>query len=463
MSQEGTHALLLRLRRGVGANGIMQVIQLIVRLGEAPIFISIIGAVGYGEWLLVSALPAALSLSDGGFTRTINREMVMSAARGDNRNLSRMFKTGWVMLLFLSAVFILILALIVSFLSLGHWLNINSTDNSSVNVAFILLAGQALLRFQCTLLYGAYASQKKYATGTLYSSLTYLFPFIGTAFGLVVARDIVGAAFGAFVGIVIAFIVMRLMLLKHHSQFSYGFDCLSLKESKRLLLPSIANMAFPIGEMINMQGTRLLIGVLGGPAILAGFSTLRTLSRTALQPVLAVSRAMEVELSIAHGEASIDRLKKMFVLGSHYAFWLSLMLVVILFVVGEVVYKVWIGSAIPFESDLFIILLVTAFLSSIWNVILVVPASANRHEKIAFFYLLIFGIFGISVAWMLFPVFSSKSPALALVISDLVMIWIVLSVACSISRVPRLDWLKGCLRVPSINQLMRLIRPTKKR
>jgi O-antigen/teichoic acid export membrane protein len=459
MSQEGTHALLLRLRRGVGANGLMQFVQLLLRLGEAPLFILIIGAAGYGEWLLVSALPAAFSLGDGGFTRTINREMVMSAAKGDKRTLSRMFKTGWVMLLSLSAVFILILLLIVSFLPLGQWLNIESTDSSSVKIAFTLLAVQALVRFQCTLLYGAYASQKKYATGTLYSSLTYLFPFIGVACGLMVTKDIVGAAVGSLIGAVFAFIVMRLMLVKHHSDFSYGFDGLSLTESRRLLLPSLANMAFPIGEMINMQGTRLLIGILAGPAMLASFSTLRTLSRTALQPVLAVSRAMEAELSIAHGEGNTKRLKKLFVLGSHYAFWASLALAAILVLVGESAYNVWINGAIQFDNELFNILLMTAFLSSIWNVILVVPASANRHERIASYYLLIFGVFGISFAWILFPMLGDRSPAIALILSDLAMIWIVLAAACSITQVPKMDWLKGCISIPSVRQILRIFRP----
>jgi hypothetical protein len=60
--------IIRRLLRGFGAQGLVQGVQLFVRLAEVPLLLSCWGAQLYGEWLMLSAIPLCLSVCDGGFT-----------------------------------------------------------------------------------------------------------------------------------------------------------------------------------------------------------------------------------------------------------------------------------------------------------------------------------------------------------------------------------------------------------
>ena len=84
-----------RIIRGLGANGVTQASQLLMRLAEVPVLLLLWGAAGYGEWLLIAALPTALSFSDGGFTKTARREMAMRAGRDDSVGIAAVFQSTW--------------------------------------------------------------------------------------------------------------------------------------------------------------------------------------------------------------------------------------------------------------------------------------------------------------------------------------------------------------------------------
>ena len=72
-----TSSLRGRLSRGLGAQGFSQVVQILIRLGEVPLLLHFWGTQLYGEWLMLTAIPAYLAIADGGFTGAASREMSM--------------------------------------------------------------------------------------------------------------------------------------------------------------------------------------------------------------------------------------------------------------------------------------------------------------------------------------------------------------------------------------------------
>ena len=93
-----------RLARGLGANGLMQMSQLFMRLAEIPLLLSFWGAQGYGEWLMITALPTALALSDGGLTKTAQRQMTMQIAGQNEEGAIATYQSTWITLLLVSVV-----------------------------------------------------------------------------------------------------------------------------------------------------------------------------------------------------------------------------------------------------------------------------------------------------------------------------------------------------------------------
>src|ERR1700693_4636189 len=101
-----------RLMRSFGANALGPVVTAIIQLGSVPIFLHAWGAAKYGDWLLLSAIPSYLSLSDLGFGDASGSDMCMRVAAGDRHGAIETFQSSWVLLTLVS-LFISLLAGVV--------------------------------------------------------------------------------------------------------------------------------------------------------------------------------------------------------------------------------------------------------------------------------------------------------------------------------------------------------------
>ena len=53
--------------RGLGANGLALLVTLIIQVLSVPVFLYSVGVNAYAEWLILTAIPSYLSLTDLGF------------------------------------------------------------------------------------------------------------------------------------------------------------------------------------------------------------------------------------------------------------------------------------------------------------------------------------------------------------------------------------------------------------
>ena len=89
-----------RLLKGIGAQSFSQAVQIFIRLAEVPLLLSFWGTQLYGEWLMLSAIPVYLTISDGGFAGAACREMTMRSGEGKQEpNSGGISKTTWVLLI----------------------------------------------------------------------------------------------------------------------------------------------------------------------------------------------------------------------------------------------------------------------------------------------------------------------------------------------------------------------------
>lgn len=437
-----------RLARGLGAHGVMQLVQLFIRVAEIPLFLALWGAVGYGEWLMVASLPSALALSDGGFTKAASREMAMRASRGDEAGALQSFQSGWLLLVILSVVVMAMLAVILPFIPLDNWLKLSTVDSNELVSTLLLLAAQVFVSFQCGLLYGAFASQGSYATGTLYLALAYALGFIGLALGMAISEGMLSAASGAILGWLLGYLILWLAVRRTYPLLAYGLHHVSRIEMKRLFAPSFANLAFPIGDALNVQGIRILVGVMLGPGMLAVFSSIRTLCRVALQPVTSIARTIEPEISLAYGAGDSTRVRKLLLGGSRSAFWLSICLCVLLMLFGPLIFGVWTDYRLKFDWTTFSILLGASLIGSLWCVALTVPVATNRHMRVSIWFLVVYGVGSVALTWALTTMITINGAALAILIVEIAMAIIVVSASAKMVAHPLTEWPWAIVRMP---------------
>jgi O-antigen/teichoic acid export membrane protein len=425
-----------RLIRGLGAHGILQVIQTIIRIAEVPLLLGTLGATGYGEWLMIATLPTVLVISDGGVTKTTQRLMAINSGIGNSHEVKASFQNGWTLLIILSFISIVSICIGVFLLPIRDWLNLTSITKENLSWTIILLALQVFVAFQCTLIAGAYSSIKRNATGTLLLSLAFFIGFLGLSIGVAAYKSMLAGAIGLSGGWLLGFLIMLFSIKKKHPQFEYGFTHCSQNRMREMMAPSFASMAIPLADVLNIQGVRLVLGITAGPTTLATFSAIRTLCRVALQPVLSITRTVEPEMSIAYGEKNNTKLNRLLVKTCQSAILLSLALSTALLVGGHSFFEIWTKGQLLFDWQIFIALLAASFFSAFWAGPLTLIVSTNRHLFMGSMYFFVYGILSIIGVGLISKFFSASNASLWLAVVEILIACIAFTICCRLTGIP---------------------------
>jgi O-antigen/teichoic acid export membrane protein len=149
------------------------------------------------------------------------------------------------------------------------------------------------------------------------------------------------------------------------------------------------------------------------------FSTLRTLTRFSFQITTVIAATIWPELSTAYGAQQWPVARKLHRYACQASLCFSVVSSTALLFSGEWIVRVWTHGGVTFDATVFRILLVVIVANSLWYTSSVVPMAANRHERLALFYLV--GAAGsLGIADMLLPHSGLSGAALALLFFELV-------------------------------------------
>lgn len=436
-----------RLRKGLGAQGVGQAVNLLIRLAEVPLLLSFWDAERYGEWLMVAAVPSYLAMADGGFTGTTQREMTMRMGAGDRQGALAAFQSTWVMLLVLSSILMGLTSLATAYLPLDQWLKLSSIQGETLTVVILLLTAHIVLGFQCGLAYGGYSCVGRYGRGTNLATLMYLLDFAGLTLAVMLGGGPVAAAGGFLAGRGIALMIFLLDLPNVAPWLHFGWQHASILQIGGLLRPSLASMAFPLGGALNVQGMRLVVGFVLGPVAVAAFSTIRTLCRSAMQPIVVVARLIEPEMALAYGANNYDIIRKLFIRSSQVTLWAAFSGCLILWFLGETLLGWWARNQLTLDTLLYAFLLMASATNSLWFTALMVPFATNRHERVAFFFLLInSGMLLLAIGFMAW--LGLAGAGVAVLLTEMAMVGAILPTAFRLSDVTFGNWLEQVVKLP---------------
>lgn len=294
---------LRRISAGAGANVVNLVYQIVIVGISVPVLAGAWGVEQYGVWVMLTAIPAYLALSDFGFSTAATNDIAMHYARGDTRRAVVVLHSVWALSLIVSAVIVGGLALLVTAAEL--WAP-ETWSLAAFGWTILLLGVYAVLNLTSRTILGVFRATGHYARGTLaYDALqfiegcTYMAAawfgggFIGAAAAMVIVRS---------VNLLSLAVMLRVIL----PDLPLGFAGANVSTLKRLVKPAAASMAIPISMALNMQGVALVVGAVVSPTATAVLSATRTISRVAVQVISAVNRAMIPELSAASARGDIE-------------------------------------------------------------------------------------------------------------------------------------------------------------
>jgi O-antigen/teichoic acid export membrane protein len=402
-----------RLIRGFGATALGPVITAFVQIVSVPIFLHFWGAKMYGEWLILSAIPSYLVLSDLGFGNVAANDMTMRVAAGDRDGALETFQSTWALILIISVVVGLAVLGVIWFLPVAQWLNISSLSAIEVRSIFTLFLVEMLFVVQSSLINAGFRCDGNYAYGMFFTNMVRI-----AEFGVTVSAVALGARPLKVVGILVVTracgtLVMGWRMVRKSPWLRFGIANAQFISIRRLASPAFAFMAFPAGNALSVQGMVVMIGVVLGPLAVTAFSTMRTLTRFSFQIVTVIAATIWPELSAAYGAHQWSVARKLHRFACQASLGFSVLSVIGLLFFGQSIIHIWTHGRVAFDSTTFELLLLVIVANAFWYTSSVVPLAANRHEKLALFYL--FGSAGsLGLAYLFESHFGLPGAALAL-------------------------------------------------
>jgi len=421
-----------RLVNGFTANGFSQLSNIICQLLAVPVLLHYWGIELYGEWLILSTIPAYLAMSEMGFSSVAANEMTMLVAKRDRSEALKVFQSTSIFLIIISVV-ISIAVLWASLFPITEWLNISSITKADVALIILIMGTQVIFGLQGGLINAGFRCDGNFAlgiwlasaTGLAETGLLLLSVFLG-AQPLVVAMLVLSSR-------VVSFFVMRLILYRKSPWICYGVPQSAIRRIRQMARPSLAFMGFPIGNAIKNQGMLTVVGMTLGPAFVVVLSTTRTILNVAQKSLGMVSNAVWPEMSTAYGAGDMAMARKLHRGACKLSLWISLCAVLGLFCFGESVLEVWTRGEVPFDSVFFSLMLLVIFVHSLWFASYVVPAATNKHEKLSLVYL-VGACLSIAIAMSITRQNGLTGIALSLLVVDLVMVLFVVNLSLSILK-----------------------------
>jgi O-antigen/teichoic acid export membrane protein len=397
---------------GVAAHLYSQVITIVTQLATLPIFLARWSTEQYGQWIVLSAIPAYLTVADFGIASAGANMMSMHRARGEMADVNRVFHSS----IFVMVVMVPLLAVctVVPLLVFGFGLSVDQ------RVALAALVLASLLSVGCGLFDCAYRPFGKYPKVTWLLSTTRVVDWVGTISGVYIGGTLSSAAFGMLFGRAVSCIALFLFALKDVPELKWSLSQADGKLIKQLIRSGIGFLSFPIGNMLTLQGMVVLVGAqLGGGAV-ALFNTSRTLARLLSQMAILTGKSMAPEISNLFGagkEHEGDILIRQLL-------WTILPLTIVgavaLEFIGPMILDYWSRGKLTFDRTVFTWLVAGAVCAGYWQIRSTKLTATNRHSLLAIMFLIV-SVGALLVAYLTEKAFGIASAAAATFLVEFLM------------------------------------------
>jgi O-antigen/teichoic acid export membrane protein len=400
---------------GLGANVFGQAVTIAIQLLSLPIFLHFWSISLYGEWLMLSAIPAYMSAMDVGILSVGMNRMTILAAGGDLRSAERVFHS-------LLAFALLAIGVVGTVVLAGLWLFSFGDTGSEIEhrLTLSMLLITSLMCVFCGLFEAVFRASDAYAKGIIALNLGRLSEWMGSIVGLVLGRSLFHVGLGLLCGRMLANVMTWIYVTRRYPQYRWHTREASRSELTAMILPGLSYLSLPAANALSLQGMVLLVGTMFGTPTLAVFSAYRTLSRVGFQAVNMLGRVLWPEFSRRYGERAYGTMQTLYRYGTFATLMASLGVALILYFAAPVILSIWTHGKISYLPVLFnILLLITAF-SGIWQVGLILLTAVNQLGTVSIIYVAVSAL-SLGAAYIAGRWSGIEGASLAMLITELVM------------------------------------------
>ncbi len=376
-----------RLVTGTMAGIYGQVIQLFIQLVSVPVMATHWGLAGYGSWLILFTVPSLLALGDFGLTTAGANTMTEAAARGDHAAAARIYAALRLVTLVIGGAVFGLAALYVLVLA-PHGLDFaQGFAQGQAGLTMLMLMGYGFLALQNGVSLAGFRAADAFASsGTLYQSV-----ILAEALGAIVAAALgYGplAVASAYLGARLAGSVVLALYLRRVAPWLRTAPWTApWVELRPLLAPAMAALAMPAGNAVLYQGAVMAIGAACGTAAVPAFTTVRTLSRTALQFAYRFNTASMPRYTVASALGDEAAKARLVFINLAVAVALVVPAAVGILLLGQAVIGLWTRGTIHADLALLAVMVGAMLGDAAWQPMANLIMAINRHARFTYVFL----------------------------------------------------------------------------
>lgn len=400
-----------RIIAGIGAGSFGMAINTGIQFVSLPLFLHYWDTSTYGVWLMLSAIPAYLSMADVGMVTAAGNRMTMAQGKGDPAEANRVFQSTSVLIVSICASLAVLIVPLILWVPL-HWLR--SVDQ---RLALSFLCLNVLITLISGLPESIFRSTQRYAFGTLLGNSARLAEWCGSMLGLALVGSFAAVALGGLVVRTMSLVTGIMLTRTHNNGIEWGVKHANRHEIIAMIKPALSFMAFPLANALSFQSLTLLVGNVFGPSTVAIFNTYRTIARVSVQITAIFSHSLWPEFSRLFAANYPQAINKLFrqanLLGGAQAVLLS----VVLYFTSPWLIRVWTHAAIPFVPVLMLLMLLYASVGGLWHISRILLMATNQHSGLAY-WALATGAVSIILAWALSHMLGVSGVVVAMLLSE---------------------------------------------
>lgn len=333
-----------------------------------PMFALQWGAELYGEWLLVTAVPAYIMLApDFGIAPVASNRISILSGAGRDLEAQTLYRTTFFAIFLGTALFCLLGWAVSPLIPWTRIFSLRHLTNRDATFLVGLLCAQLMIQQLIGTVGSSYRAAEKnprsaligslFGVGELASALVALHSGFGPLQFCLVILGNKGAA--------LAFLIWDSHRISGGLKLSLG-RC-EFRVLRPLFAPAIGYAGMPLINALQNQGMLFVVGLTLGPATVGSFQAVRTMVNGIRSISSVVGAAVLVELPKAIGAGSIQAIGRLLKRYTQLVTFLSLVGFLGITFLGSEVFHVWTRGHFTYSSTLAIFMAIA----------LVVQASAN--------------------------------------------------------------------------------------
>jgi O-antigen/teichoic acid export membrane protein len=354
--------------------------SILLQLASIPILLHFWGSEKFGEWIILSSIPAYIAMSDMGLITVANNKIDASCTKYKYLSAARIYHSSLLLLgALISAVFLIIMILYYIF---GSWFTglFNIINEQTVIIVTLILFTDSALSLWHNHHSALFRTIHRYDLSIDWQTYGRVLSLIALLVSVSLGADITVGAINMLLTRLFIFLLLFISLKKNLLWLRTPKYYLSKKELHNLFHSTNSFVLLPVSNALYLHASIIIIAAATNPSVVAVFSTIRTFTRLIPQFVSIIGKSYWSEITKEYSYKNTLELSYMF----KKIFFLSITTATIASIFyllfGQFFYELWTNKQLDFNYLLLSAFVLNGALIAIYTSLEVFLLSTNNHK-----------------------------------------------------------------------------------